>query len=69
MNNFTEALAELFARGLELFLTGVIVVFFIALIIIPLILTFFTNGQTQQVGAVLFIIEVLIGVGLFVESC
>lgn len=67
MNNFTEALAELFARGLELFLTGVIIVFFIALIITPLMLTFFADGQVQQVGLVLFIIEVLIGIGIIAE--
>lgn len=68
MNNFLEALEELIFRGIELFLMGTMVVFLIALLITPIILTFFANGQAQTVGLVLFIIEVLIGIGLFVES-
>ena len=69
MNNFFEALGELIFRGLELFLTGTMIVFLIALLITPIILTFFANGQAQTIGTVLFVIEVLIGIGLFVESC
>lgn len=69
MNNVFEALGELIFRGLELFLTGTMIVFLIALLITPIILTFFANGQAQTIGTVLFVIEVLIGIGLFVESC
>ena len=69
MSNILEAIEELIFRGIELFLMGTMFVFLIALLITPIILTFFANGQAQTVGLVLFIIEVLIGIGLFVENC
>ena len=68
MNNFLEALGELIFRGIELFLMGAMIVFLIALLITPLMLTFFANGQAQTIGIVLLLIETLIGIGLFVES-
>ena len=68
MSNFLEALGELIFRGLELFLMGAMIVFLIALLITPILLTFFSNGQAQTSGIVLFAIETLIGIGLFVES-
>lgn len=69
MNNFLEALGGLIFRGIELFLMGAMIVFLIALLITPFMLTFFANGQAQTIGTVFFAIEVLIGIGLFVESC
>ena len=68
MNDFLEALGELIFRGIELFLMGAMIVFLIALLITPLLLTFFANGQAQMIGIVLLLIETLISIGLFVES-
>ena len=69
MNNFLEALEELIFRGLELFLTGTMILFLIALLITPTILTFFANGQTKAVGIGLLIIEGIVGLGLLAENC
>lgn len=68
ISHFLETLVGLVLKGIEYFLTGMMCVFYIALLITPIILTFFANGQVQTVGLVLFLIETLISIGLLVEN-
>ena len=62
-----KVMKDLIEALFAMFLQGLVIIGLIAVIILPLILTFFVSGLIRQIALVLLIIEVVIGIGIIGE--
>ena len=62
-----KVMKDLIEALFAMFLQGLVIIGLIAVIILPLILTFYVSGLIRQIALVLLIIEVVIGIGIIGE--
>ena len=62
-----KVMKDLIKALFAMFLQGLVIIGLIAVIILPLILTFYASGLIRQIALVLLIIEVVIGIGFIGE--